>query len=279
MNADRIATLDTFTERCDALLGSDPVLHTQVCSIAAIAGRQPDRFRDAAWFVVADGGVAVGAAAQSPPFELAITPMPARALAALVGTVAKDAPEVPGVSGPRPAVDAFAELWRERTGGPVTEHRAMRLFRLDEVSAPTGVSGELRSVADLTSFKELFVQWVCDFVRELDGEDAHEPEELIDRSIARRGLWVWCDGGAPVGFANMSVPAYGVTRVGLVYTPPELRGRGYASACVAEMSRRARADQLVPVLFTDQANATTNRIYQRIGYRPVADAAEYAFAG
>jgi predicted GNAT family acetyltransferase len=32
-------------------------------------------------------------------------------------------------------------------------------------------------------------------------------------------------------------------------------------------------------LFTDLANPTSNSIYQRIGYRPVADFDEYIFGG
>jgi predicted GNAT family acetyltransferase len=31
------------------------------------------------------------------------------------------------------------------------------------------------------------------------------------------------------------------------------------------------------MLFTDRANATSNAIYQRIGYRPVTTACEYRF--
>ena len=45
------------------------------------------------------------------------------------------------------------------------------------------------------------------------------------------------------------------------------------SAAVAEVSRRLRADGARVCLFTDQANPTSNRIYQAIGFVPVVDMA------
>jgi hypothetical protein len=67
-------------------------------------------------------------------------------------------------------------------------------------------------------------------------------------------------------------------RIGPVYTPPEVRNRGYASALTAAAS----ADQLARgrrfcFLFTDLANPTSNKIYQAIGYEPVCDMDQYRF--
>jgi predicted GNAT family acetyltransferase len=63
-----------------------------------------------------------------------------------------------------------------------------------------------------------------------------------------------------------------------VYTPADLRGRGYAGAVTAEVSSMARAVGAEEVLlFTDLANPTSNALYQRIGYRPVEDFAGYDF--
>ena len=72
-----------------------------------------------------------------------------------------------------------------------------------------------------------------------------------------------------------NVPAFGVVRVGPVYTPVEHRGSGFASAAVAAVSGQILADGRRPCLFTDQANPTSNRIYQAIGYEPVVDMANH----
>jgi predicted GNAT family acetyltransferase len=67
-------------------------------------------------------------------------------------------------------------------------------------------------------------------------------------------------------------------RVTLVYTPPSRRGRGYASACVAALSAMLLGGgRRFCYLFTDLANPTSNRIYAKIGYRPVCDVDVYRF--
>jgi predicted GNAT family acetyltransferase len=67
-------------------------------------------------------------------------------------------------------------------------------------------------------------------------------------------------------------------RIGPVYTPPELRGRGYASALVAQMSQALLdAGRSFCFLFTNLANPTANHIYEEIGYQTVVDVDVYRF--
>jgi predicted GNAT family acetyltransferase len=75
-----------------------------------------------------------------------------------------------------------------------------------------------------------------------------------------------------VSFAGRTRIAAGTGRVAPVYTPAELRGRGYAGAATSAVTRQlldAGADDVV--LFTDLANPTSNALYQRLGYRPIED--------
>jgi predicted GNAT family acetyltransferase len=70
----------------------------------------------------------------------------------------------------------------------------------------------------------------------------------------------------------------GVVRIGPVYTPPRLRGRGYASSAVAAACRRAlAAGARRCVLFTDVDNPTSNRIYASVGFRPFEDWEDHRF--
>jgi predicted GNAT family acetyltransferase len=69
-----------------------------------------------------------------------------------------------------------------------------------------------------------------------------------------------------------------MVRVGPVYTPPELRGHGFASAATAAVSRAAlEAGLREVVLYTDLANPTSNAVYQRLGYRPVEERVVLSF--
>jgi predicted GNAT family acetyltransferase len=101
-----------------------------------------------------------------------------------------------------------------------------------------------------------------------------------DRWVERRAgrtMFLWDDGG-PVSMCGVSGPTPTGIRVAPVYTPPEARGRGYASNLVAAVSQ-AQLDggRAACFLYTDLANPTANHVYQAIGYEPVRDVDRYAF--
>ena len=73
----------------------------------------------------------------------------------------------------------------------------------------------------------------------------------------------------------MNGPTPNGIRVGYVYTPPGQRGRGYASALVAHVSQaQLDAGKRLCFLYTDMTNPTSNYIYQKLGYRRVAESIE-----
>jgi len=99
----------------------------------------------------------------------------------------------------------------------------------------------------------------------------HHPDAVL-RRIEDGRVWLWeHPSGAAVHLTGHNRASFGAQRIAPVYTPPEHRGHGYASAAVAEVSRRILASGATPCLFTDQANPTSNKIYQAIGYRVVVD--------
>ena len=103
---------------------------------------------------------------------------------------------------------------------------------------------------------------------------------MADRWIRRLGrtVYLWADGGRPVSMTGVGGLTPNGIRVGPVYTPPEERGRGYASNLVAQASQaQLDAGRTFVFLFTDLANPTSNKIYQAIGYEPVNDVDEWEF--
>ncbi|MBV9379765.1 MAG: GNAT family N-acetyltransferase [Streptosporangiaceae bacterium] len=100
----------------------------------------------------------------------------------------------------------------------------------------------------------------------------------VDDRLSYGGLTLWEKDGVPVSVAGITRRVAGMARIGPVYTPPELRGRGYAGAATAEVSRAALAAGVGEVLlYTDLANPTSNALYQRIGYQPVEDRVVLSF--
>lgn len=214
----------------------------------------------------------------TPPRALLVTDMSEAAVDALADHLAPA--ELPGVNGPTAVADRFTLRYASATGVDARPGKAFRMFRLDQVETPTPLpAGRVREATPAD--RDLLVEWADAFAREaLPDDPPGDPAGPVDRRLARGGLlWVWEAGGEPVSTAYLTVPAAGVTRVSGVYTPPRLRGRGYASACVALMSQHALdAGALACMLYTDLANPTSNKIYQAIGYRPVADTREWRFS-
>jgi predicted GNAT family acetyltransferase len=103
-------------------------------------------------------------------------------------------------------------------------------------------------------------------------EEYEQARRSIARRLEQRALHVWEVDGRIVSSAAAVDPTPNGIRVNLVYTPEELRGRGYASSLVADLTDHLlQAGRDFVFLHTDLANPTSNRIYQRIGYERVGD--------
>jgi predicted GNAT family acetyltransferase len=73
-----------------------------------------------------------------------------------------------------------------------------------------------------------------------------------------------------VSLAARTPAVAGVARIAPVYTPPEHRRHGYATAVTAACTADALArDAERVVLYTDLADPSANAMYQRIGFRPI----------
>jgi RimJ/RimL family protein N-acetyltransferase len=222
------------------------------------------------------GGEIVGCAFRTPPYKLGLTRMPADAARALAEDIGGLYTALPAVLGPVEATQAFATEWQRRTGVGFRIAGRNRIYQLDRVADDLPhVSGSMRT-ATLEDFT-LVVSWIEKF-----HEDVRMPHRLSDRAyrsrIAHGGIVLWEDGDRVVSLAGSSGPTPHGIRVGPVYTPRELRGHGYATALVAALSRSLLASgRQFCFLYTDLDNPTSNRIYQRIGYRAVADVLDVAF--
>src|SRR5206468_1492050 len=125
-------------------------------------------------------------------------------------------------------------------------------------------------------------EWTAAFCREchLPPPPKAEGRERALNRIERNEKFVWEMHGQPVSTATLMGPTPNGIRISVVYTPPELRGRGYASACVAALSQRMLdAGKRFCFLYTDLANPTSNKIYRTIGYEPVCDNLQILFEG
>ena len=284
--------LDDPAEFLDAAgehLAADPVLSTVVATNASRLVREresgvaaPEDFPQW-WLVVRDAaGEVVGAGMRTAPFEPHppyLLAMPDDAAAQLARELHARGEELGGVNGALPAARVAAEEYARLVGRTARVHEETRLFELGELVEPELPEGQLRmaTVDDL----DLALEWYLSFGREAAEQAGRDDEHALFedgagmlRRIQEGRVWFWVDErGERVHLTGHNLPSFGVARIGPVFTPKGHRGNGYASAAVAEVSRMLRDAGSRVTLFTDQANPTSNAIYQRIGFRAVVDQA------
>ncbi|MFF7470901.1 GNAT family N-acetyltransferase [Streptomyces sp. NPDC008092] len=275
--------VDEFLARAGDFLHSRPDLHTVHLTVTAqLRRRGPRAYGDDPPFfgflARGDGSVAA-ALLHTPPYTLNVTRLTPDGTEALAERLLALGHPVPGICAENATAEAFVAAWARRTGAPGKLSELQRLYRLAELTPPAPAPEGRARVAD-GSDRDLLIRWHQGFVADAGlqggGRDA---ADWADFRLSYGGVTLWeTPDGIPVSMAGVTLAVAGQVRVAPVYTPRELRGRGYAGAVTAEVSRAAVAAGAAEVLlFTDLANPTSNALYQRIGYRPVADWAVYEF--
>jgi hypothetical protein len=240
---------------------SEPVLHNLILSLIheRIAHPEPGRY----WY--SEAGVVLQSPLDFPP---TITPMRAEVVEAMVDAICAAGVALHGVNGEAATAARFAGQWTERRGTSAIPLQGMRLYELLREPPPLAASGRLRRAT--AADREVLIEWMDGFHDEI-GEPRRD-HAVVDQ----RAFYVW-EHGEPTSMAAHTEPVEGVVRVQYVYTPKEKRKRGYAGACVGELSRQLRAAGQRAALYTDLGNPVSNSIYRRIGYRAVAEALRYRF--
>jgi len=264
----RHASPGAFLERAEPWLLEREDEHNLHLSLA-YARRDSGPVGTESLFGTVEGdGEVVGCVIRTPPHKLLVTSLPSEAASSIVEPVADLCDEIPGVLGPADSAEAVASAWVALKGGAYKTGMLQRIYRLDEVVPPRRVTGAMREATqdDL----DLLTEWGLGFARDA-GQAFLLGAKQVSRMIERRGLRVWQD-ETPTSMAVAQGATPNGCRVGYVYTPPELRGRGYASALVAELSQHMLESEFsFCVLYTDLANPTSNAIYEKIGYTPIRD--------
>jgi predicted GNAT family acetyltransferase len=227
---------------------------------------------------VTTGDTVLAAAMRTPPHNVILsTSHEERAIDLIVDDLLAVAPDVAGVIGDKRGALRFAERWTKSTQQAHHVKTAERIYQLTKVIPPPRVGGRMRT-ATSDDF-DLATRWFAAFIREALREDGSTASEMADRwlNAPDRTLYLWEEDG-PVSICGAAGRTPHGIRIGAVYTPPERRGHGYASNCVAAASQ-AQLDTGLRYcfLYTDLANPTSNRIYGEIGYEPVCDVDEYDF--
>ena len=279
MDARRIEDPAAFAELVTPFLLRDAARHNLLLGLIETLRHHPAVYPAFHLFVAERDGSVSGVSLQTPPHNLIVAAANDDVVTALVAAVSHAGVRPPGVVGGRPEVDAAAAAWVERHGGSFRTETLQGVYELRTVRESGNATGAPRRATEhdldlLDTWHEAFLSEAVTGVQSDPGMRRRRLEQVLGDG----GYWLWEDAGEPVSMTGVSPAPPGGARVGPVYTPRPLRGRGYATALVAHASAEALAAGAdACFLHTDMANPTSNAIYMRIGYEWACEAADYRF--
>lgn len=190
-----------------------------------------------------------------------------------------------GLAGPANQVARVLDALRpEPANLQVDEVEMLYTLSLDQLSVPAALtSGALRGRPldwhDLDQVVEWWVAYGIETLGEQDTAAARQQRRLgAESAIGEARTWVLEEGGRLVAMSSFNARIGEAVQIGGVYTPPALRGQGYARAAVAAslLSARSQGAHLA-TLFTGVHNLAAQRAYEALGFQVVGDYRLVAF--
>lgn len=227
-------------------------------------------------YSVKENGVVIGAALRTDVERpLSLSPMSKEAVSTLA--VYLRSSKIEGVVGNIKTVGNFVEASGLKTEIKMNQG-VYELHELIEPNMPIDVSVKVATEDDL----DPSIEFVRGFVRECFPEDAFRDDESIRQTALRhielRNLVILFYKDKAVACASQNRETKNSGCVSLVYTIPDFRGKGFGSLVTSEATKLAFSrGKRFTNLFTDLNNPTSNSIYQKIGYKKIAESQHLRF--
>jgi uncharacterized protein len=275
MNVTRYETADAFLEVAQPLLMKAEAENNLMLGVAQGIARNPSAAPNIYLATVGGPSGVLACAVHVAPFKLVITRASREPIAALARDIFEGIPQLDAVTGPSRSAEDFALAWSSLSGVEPALGMRLRIHETRKVvdSDLPNAAGHFRQatpadLAILTGWTEVFVS----DARIAEPVDAHR---VVEDAIKRGRLYVWEDAG-PVSMAAWTGKTPSGVRINFVYTPRELRGKGYGTACVKALTQQQlQQGNAFCWLYTDVSSAASPNIFKRIGYWPVSDVSEY----
>jgi predicted GNAT family acetyltransferase len=279
---ERLSSPTEFLSRAGYTLASDEARWGLIYGIAKRLVDNPHAYGNFdPWFlVVSDDKGLCAVAMRTPPFKVLLAHFSGdleSVAMVLTDSISQLCDTVPGIVGDIEIADHFTEHWALKHRIKIKGKMAQRLYRLRRVNPVRLSSGKLRlaTIGD----KRLLTKWAHSFHEDVFlSANTDMPEDDINPRIDKGEVYLWED-DVPVSMAATTRPTENGISISFVYTPPSLRRKGYATSCVAMLSKELlRTGYKFCTLYADLSNPTSNSIYKNIGFEEVCDSVEYTFS-
>ena len=183
---------------------------------------------------------------------------------------------IPSLIAEKHLAESFAQKWRILQNCKIREGMKQRIHELRHVQTLEYAPGEFRQAEPHDM--DTVIAWARAFNIDCFGDTESDASALfIEQKVMDGLVFFWID-PLPVSIAARIRPTPNGESISFVYTPPEKRRHGYATSVVASLSQRILdSGKQFCCLYTDLGNVTSNSIYRKVGYIPVADVNDIHF--
>jgi len=180
------------------------------------------------------------------------------------------------IFGPRGPALRLAQLFGEIRGTSYRIDSVWRVHYLKDLSRrPISVRGSIR-IAE-TKDRALVSDWGGKY--DIERPANVDIQQFLLQKLVDKSLYLWVDvDGHPKSLATISGGNCSGPRISSVYTPLRFRSNGYATALVRNLSQNFLQAGRPYVTLNTLLGDPVERIYWRLGYRPVAEKVSVTFA-
>lgn len=129
------------------------------------------------------------------------------------------------------------------------------------------------------SDREAMVALINEFVEDAEHQiiTNEEAEGFADSMIGSHNLSLWKCNDEVCAMAMIAHKTNEIARINSVVTLREKRGNGYAGMLISKICKALIEDNIIPMLYADADNPSSNRAYQKIGFEKVGKVTQYKF--
>jgi predicted GNAT family acetyltransferase len=186
---------------------------------------------------------------------------------------------IKGFIGPDDQVSLAREILNiDETNIQVGETEKLYSLNLADLITPDALnSGQVKGRRIEPGDVDLVTQWRVGYSLEaLKEKDTLQLEvncrAAIKRSLKEQNTWILEEQGKPVACSSFNTSIKEAVQVGGVWTPPELRRRGYGRCVVAASLLDARIEGVEKaILFTPNSNIAAQKAYTALGFQYIGD--------
>lgn len=258
----RFDTPAEFLAATTAFRSNDPVRTGLITSIATSVATGSRTYEGYFWWAAIENGDVQGLAIRTLPYGYVFSPMSIDAAEALYAYICVEDSIANEFAGPRSVVDYLEKI----SGKKVSEEESELIYENRKL-IPAKPLGEIR-IAGESDF-DLIFSWMQAFMEETALRSFNLENAVRSALDAGRYTLLEVEGKVVSLGGNSDIQefdGFSIGRVGPIYTPVEHRKNGYASAITSAISEKLLNQGVIPTLYTQAANPTSNKIYQEIGY-------------